>query len=83
MEGVSRAEDEKDQKKALSIWKYLSEQISHESLGIDLPVTASHVLPDTVPLLIAIDACKIGRKRLTGSRCMGKRMKESFLFQMS
>jgi pentatricopeptide repeat protein len=61
MEGFSRAEDEKDQKKALSIWKYLSGQISHESLGIDLPVKASHVLPNVVTLSIAIDACKIGR----------------------
>jgi pentatricopeptide repeat protein len=62
MEGFSRAEDEKDQKKALSIWKYLSGQISYESLGVeDLPVKTPSLSPDCVTLSLAIDACKLGR----------------------
>jgi pentatricopeptide repeat protein len=61
MEGFSRADGEKDRKKALSIWKYLSGQQSYESLGMTLPVKALSVTPDAVTLSIALDVCKHGR----------------------
>jgi hypothetical protein len=76
MEGFCRAEGEDDQKKALSIWKYLSGQISHEKLGIDLRLKATCVSPSVVTLSIALDACK-----LMGSGCTVKKMKELFLFE--
>jgi hypothetical protein len=60
MEGYSRAVGEEDQKKALSIWKYLSGQQTHESLGIDIPEKASSVVPDAATLSIVFDVCKKG-----------------------
>jgi pentatricopeptide repeat protein len=64
MEGFSRADREKDQKKALSIWNYLSGQQSYESQGMILPVKALSVSPDAVTLSIALDVCKYGRFEL-------------------
>jgi pentatricopeptide repeat protein len=62
LEGFSRADGEKDQKKkALSIWKYLSGAQSYESLGMILPVKAMSVTPDAATLSIALDVCKHGR----------------------
>jgi pentatricopeptide repeat protein len=61
MEGYCRAEGEGDRKKALSIWKYLSGQISHENLGIDLPEKTPCVYPSNVTLSIGLDVCKFGR----------------------
>jgi pentatricopeptide repeat protein len=61
MEGFSRAWGDKDKKKALSIWRYLSGQQAFESMGIDLPVKESSVLPDATTLAIALDVCKFGR----------------------
>jgi pentatricopeptide repeat protein len=61
MEGFSRADSEKDQKKALSIWKYLSGEQSYESLGLTLPVKALSIFPTSATLCIALDASKIGR----------------------
>jgi hypothetical protein len=49
---------EEDQKKASSIWKYLSVQQTHENLGIDIPKKASTVLPDETTLSIAFDICR-------------------------
>jgi hypothetical protein len=60
MEGYCRAEGEGDRKKALSIWKYLSGQISHKNLGIDLPEKTACVSPSVVTVCLAIDACKLG-----------------------
>jgi pentatricopeptide repeat protein len=61
MEGFSRAVGEKDQKKAISIWKYLSGDQSYESLGLTLPVKVPSVFPTSVTLSIALDICKYGR----------------------
>jgi pentatricopeptide repeat protein len=61
IDGYTRSENKEDRRKALDVWKYLSGQISHECLGIDLPVKASHIVIDYVTLCVAIDACKIGR----------------------
>jgi pentatricopeptide repeat protein len=62
MDGFSRADGEKDQKKAISIWMYISGQQSYESLEIsDLPLKALSVFPTPATLSIALDACKIGR----------------------
>jgi pentatricopeptide repeat protein len=61
LEGFSRADGEKDRKKALSIWKYLSRQQSHKSLGMTLPVKVPSVFPTSVTLSIALDICKHGR----------------------
>jgi hypothetical protein len=81
IDGYSRSESQEDQKKALSIWKYLSGQISHESLGIDLHVKAIHVLPDVVTMSIAFDFCKFGRfeKEADGVWMYGQKNKEIFL----
>jgi pentatricopeptide repeat protein len=61
LEGFSRTDGEKDRKKALSIWKYLSGQQSYESLCITLPVKSLSIYPDAVTLSIALDVCKHGR----------------------
>jgi pentatricopeptide repeat protein len=62
LDGFSRARGEKDQKKALSIWQYLSGQQSFESLGMpDLPLKGIYVFPDALTLSIAIDVCKHGQ----------------------
>jgi pentatricopeptide repeat protein len=61
LEGFCRADEEKDRKKALSIWKYLSGQQSHESLSMTLPVKAMSIFPTAVTLCIALDVCKHGR----------------------
>jgi pentatricopeptide repeat protein len=61
MEGFSRADGEKDRKKALSIWKYLSGQQSYESLGMILPEKSLSVSPESATLSIALDVCKHGR----------------------
>jgi pentatricopeptide repeat protein len=61
MDGFSRVDGERDHKKALSIWKYISGQQSYDSLGIpDLPLKTLSVYPDAVTLCIAIDLCKKG-----------------------
>jgi pentatricopeptide repeat protein len=60
MAGLSRAEGEEDQRKALSIWKYISGAVSHDSLGIDLPIKAKYVLPSTETISIAFEVCKKG-----------------------
>jgi pentatricopeptide repeat protein len=59
IDGYSRSESQDDQKKAISIWKYLSGQMSHENLGLDLPVKAPSLSPDYITLCLAIDACKV------------------------
>jgi hypothetical protein len=61
MEGYFRAEGEEDRNKALSIWKYLSSQQTHKSMGIDLSENDSSVLPDATTLAIELDVCKFGR----------------------
>jgi hypothetical protein len=61
MEGYSRAEGERDRKKALSIWRYLSGQQTHEEMGMNLPRKASTVLPDATTLATELDVCKFGR----------------------
>jgi pentatricopeptide repeat protein len=62
MDGFSRADGEKDQKKAISIWKYISGQLSYESLEIsDLPLKALSVFPTSATLCIALDVCKHGQ----------------------
>jgi hypothetical protein len=61
MEGYSRAVGEDDQKKALSIWRYLSGQQTHGSLGIDLPEKAPTVFPDAASLSIAFDIWEYGQ----------------------
>jgi hypothetical protein len=61
MNGFSRAKNETDRKKALSIWMYLSGKILYESLDIDLPRKAPNVVPNVVTLNIALDVCKFGR----------------------
>jgi pentatricopeptide repeat protein len=63
MDGYSRVEGKEDSEKALSVWKYLSGQQTHKSLGINLPKKASTVLPSAATLSIALDVCKIGRFR--------------------
>jgi pentatricopeptide repeat protein len=61
LEGFSLAEGEEDQKKALSIWKYLSGQQSYESLGMTLHMEALSVSPDEGTLCIALGICEVGR----------------------
>jgi hypothetical protein len=50
---------EKDQKKAISIWMYISGQQSYESLEMpDLPLKALSVFPTSATLSIALEVCK-------------------------
>jgi pentatricopeptide repeat protein len=60
MDGLPRAEGQENKKKSLSIWKYLSGQRTHESLGLDIPEKASTVLPNAATLAIAFDICRKG-----------------------
>jgi pentatricopeptide repeat protein len=61
LDGLSRADVEPHQQKALSVWRYLSGRQSYESLGMVLPIKTSHILPDAVTLCIAFEVCKLGR----------------------